>query len=61
MESPAQIVQNDELRGLLMDVQLQGILQECSDPRKFQMHMSNPVTAAKIKKLYDAGLVGTTK
>lgn len=85
-----QIVQDDELRNLLMDPKLQQILQECNDPRKFQAHMRDPVTgtftlssqccvvllqcltqscycivwcltAYKIKKLYDAGLVGTAK
>lgn len=56
-----EIVQDDELRNLLMDPKLQQILQECNDPRKFQAHMRDPVTAYKIKKLYDAGLVGTAK
>lgn len=56
-----QIVQDDELRNMLMDPKLQQILQECNDPRKFQAHMRDPVTAYKIKKLYDAGLVGTAK
>jgi len=56
-----EIVQDDELRDLLMDPKLQQILQECNDPRKFQAHMRDPVTAYKIKKLYDAGLVGTAK
>jgi hypothetical protein len=44
-----------------MDVELQQILKECYDPVKFQQHMRDPVTAQKIKKLYEAGLVGTTK
>mmetsp|Transcript_19551 Transcript_19551/g.28124 ORF Transcript_19551/g.28124 Transcript_19551/m.28124 type:complete len:297 (+) Transcript_19551:228-1118(+) len=60
-ERVKEIVQNDELRALLMDVELQQILKECNDPVKFRQHMSNPVTARKIKTLYEAGLVGTTK
>ncbi len=44
-----------------MDSQLQQILIDCGDPIKFQMHMRNPDTAKKIKKLYEAGLVGTAK
>lgn len=55
------VLQNDELRAMLMDPALQKILQECGDPIKFQQHMRDPVIAAKIKKLYDNGLVGTAK
>ena len=50
-----------ELKALLMDPKLQQILQECSDPAKFQAHMSNPETRKKIQKLYASGLVGTTR
>lgn len=46
---------------MLLDPELQQILKECYDPVKFQQHMRNPITAKKIKLLYDAGLVGTTK
>ena len=48
-----------QLRGLLMDVELQAILQECYEPAALRRHMSDPATARKIKRLYDAGLVGT--
>lgn len=51
------IVNNPELAQLLMDPKMQGILQECGNPRKFQEHMKNPDTARKIKLLFDAGLV----
>ena len=56
-----QVLSDPDLREMLMDPQLQTILQECGDPMKFQQHMRNPVTAAKIKKLYAAGLVGTAQ
>lgn len=56
-----QIVSDPELSSLLMDPEFQIILQECNDPRKYSMHMSNPVTAKKIKLLYDKGLVATLK
>jgi hypothetical protein len=56
-----QVLSDPELREMLMDPSLQRILQECGDPVKFQMHMRDPNTAAKIKRLYDSGLVGTAK
>ncbi len=46
---------------MLMDPELQNTLQECSDPVVFQRVMRDPVMAYKIKKLYEAGLVGTAK
>lgn len=46
---------------MLLDPELQRILVECGDPVKFQGHMRDPTTARKIKKLFDAGLVGTAK
>ena len=55
------ILQSDELREMLLDSKLQAILQECNDPMKFQRHMQDPVTARKIKLLFDNGLVGTAK
>lgn len=51
------IVNNPELAQLLMDPKMQGILQDCGNPKKFQEHMKNPETARKIKLLFDAGLV----
>ena len=58
----AEVVLNDpELRSLLLDPHMQTILAECSDPRRFQAHMRDPVTAGRIKRLFDAGLVGTAK
>lgn len=53
------IVNDPELSAMLLDPDLQQILIECGDPRKFQCHMQNPETARKIKKLYQSGLVGT--
>lgn len=40
---------------------MQKVLQECGDPAKFAKHMRDPVIAYKIKKLHQAGLVGTAK
>ena len=54
-----QVLSNPELRDMLMDVEFQKILQECSDPVKFQRDMRDPVIASKIKKMYESGLVGT--
>lgn len=56
-----QVLDDPELRGLLMDPMMQQILQDCSNPQLFQKHMSNATTAKKIQKLYQAGLVGTTR
>ena len=55
------VIANPELTKLLMDPNMQKILQECSTPALFRNHMRNPVTAKKIKLLFDAGLVGTAK
>jgi hypothetical protein len=48
-----------ELRDLLMDADLQRVLLECADPRRFREHMRDPTLARKIHKLQSAGLVGT--
>ena len=56
-----QILQDDELRSMLMDPALQQILLECGDPVHFQTHMRDPETARKIIRLQQAGLVGTAK
>lgn len=56
-----QILQDDELRSMLMDPALQQILLECGDPVHFQRHMRDPETARKIIRLQQAGLVGTAK
>jgi hypothetical protein len=32
---------------------------ECGDPRKYSNYMRDPVIAYKIRRLYEAGLVGT--
>lgn len=54
------ILQDAELRELLLDVKMQKILLECNNPVKFKQHIKDPAVAKKIKKLFDAGLVGTT-
>jgi hypothetical protein len=54
-------LQDDELRALLLDTELQQTLRECGDPVVFQRVMRDPVMAYKIKKLYAAGLVGTAR
>lgn len=51
------ILQDEELRAMLMDPNLQQILLECGDPIKFQQHMRNPETARKIMRLKESGLV----
>jgi hypothetical protein len=56
-----QVLQDDELRALLLDTELQQTLRECGDPAVFQRVMRDPVMAYKIKKLYAAGLVGTAR
>ena len=53
------ILQNSELRDMLMDVKMQNIIKDCGDPIKFRQYMSNPDIAKKLKKLFDAGLIGT--
>lgn len=52
-----QILQDPELRDLLMDAAFQAILVDCNDPVKYAMHMRNKETARKLKKLQAAGLV----
>ena len=56
-----EIVNDPELSAMLLDPNLQRILVECGDPVKFQMHMQDPVIANKIRRMYQAGLVGTAK
>jgi hypothetical protein len=57
----SQVLEDPELRSMLLDPNLQQILAECNDPVKFQQHMRNPEIARKIHKLFQAGLVGTAK
>jgi hypothetical protein len=52
-----QILEDPELRSLLMDAEFQRILVECGDPVKLQAHMRNAETARKIRKLQQSGLV----
>jgi hypothetical protein len=44
---------------MLLDPELQRVLKECNDPVSFQRHMKDPVIAYKIRRLFEAGLVGT--
>lgn len=46
---------------MLMDPTTQSMLMECGDPEKFQRHMRDPAKARAIRKLFDAGLVGTAR
>lgn len=55
------VLDDPELREMLLDPKLQQILQECGDPILFQKHMRDPIISKKIRKLYQAGLVGTAK
>eukprot|EP01035_Chromulina_nebulosa_P019125 gene19125-24961_t len=54
------VLNDPELRELLLSNEMQVVLKECEDPIKFNKYMKDPVIANKIKKLYDNGLVGTT-
>ena len=49
-----------ELSALLLDPAFQQVLKDCNDPVKYHMHMCNPVTAKKIQKMFNAGLVAKT-
>ncbi len=40
-----------------MDGKMQQVLMDCGDPVNFQQHMRDPSTAAKLRKLQQAGLV----
>lgn len=40
-----------------MDPKMQQVLVECGDPAKLRVHMQNPETVHKIRKLSAAGLV----
>jgi STI1 domain len=55
-----QIVSDGELSALLLDADFQQVLKDCDDPMKYHMHMSNPATAKKIQKMFNAGLVAKT-
>mmetsp|Transcript_9478 Transcript_9478/g.9537 ORF Transcript_9478/g.9537 Transcript_9478/m.9537 type:complete len:352 (-) Transcript_9478:26-1081(-) len=56
-----EVLDDEELRGLLLDKQFQQIISECNDPVLFQKHLRDPSTAYKIKRLYSAGLLGVAK
>jgi len=56
-ERVQQILNDPQLRELLMDAELQKTLMECSQPQRLQYHMRNPELAKKIRRLVDAGLV----
>lgn len=56
-----EVLEDPELRSMLMDSELQRILQECNDPVRFQYYMRDPIISKKIRKLFKAGLVGTAK
>ena len=55
----ADILKDPELHALLMDTKTQQMVLECADPAKFAMHMRDPETRVKIRKLQRAGLVQT--
>ena len=56
-----QVVSDSELSALLLDPAFQQTLKECNDPLMYSIHMRNPVTARKIKLMFNAGLVATVK
>ena len=51
------VLNNADLRDLLMSPKTQGLMQRCADPREFQRAMMDPEERAIIHKLADAGLV----
>eukprot|EP00616_Rhizochromulina_sp_CCMP1243_P012869 CAMPEP_0118974134 /NCGR_PEP_ID=MMETSP1173-20130426/11090_1 /TAXON_ID=1034831 /ORGANISM="Rhizochromulina marina cf, Strain CCMP1243" /LENGTH=383 /DNA_ID=CAMNT_0006923843 /DNA_START=15 /DNA_END=1163 /DNA_ORIENTATION=- len=51
------IMQDTELRELLMDSGLQRVMMECQQPGKLQMYMRDKTWGPKLRKLADAGLV----
>jgi len=55
------ILQDPELKALLMDPQMQRVLQDCSSPESFSRHMQNPDTARKITMMMQAGLLAVEK
>lgn len=53
-----EVLADDELRTMLLDPELQRVIQECNNPALLRKHMQDPVTAYKIKKLCNSGLLG---
>ena len=52
------IMKDQELTKILMDVDMQRVMQECSTiPGKMKMYMSHDVHGAKLRKLIQAGLL----
>ena len=51
------VLQDEELRGILMDPGTQHLLRSCSDPSALQKAMRDPQTRAKFEKLAKAGLI----
>lgn len=52
------IMKDQELTRILMDVDMQRVMQECSTiPGKMKMYMSHDVHGAKLRKLIQAGLL----
>jgi hypothetical protein len=52
-----QILQNEELRELLMDPDMQAVMMKCSEPGRLQFFMSDPKWGPKIRTLAKHGLV----
>eukprot|EP01038_Epipyxis_sp_PR26KG_P011516 gene11516-15426_t len=55
------ILDDQELRDMLMDPALQAILLECNDPMKYQHHMRDPIISRKIRRLLESGLLATAR
>ena len=52
------IMKNEELTNILMDIEMQRVMQECSQiPGKMQYYMSHEIYGAKLRKLIHAGLL----
>lgn len=51
------ILQNDQLRSLLLDPKLQDIVKECSNPAKLRKYMVDTEYSPKLRRMMDAGLL----
>lgn len=51
------VLQDDEIKGILMDPAMQNLMRACSDPSALQKAMRDPQIRAKFEKLAAAGLI----
>lgn len=53
----SKILANEELRCILMDPVMQGIMEECSTGNKLRYYMTHKEIGPKLRKLMDVGLI----